>query len=211
MSTTRIVIFAKAPQPGRVKTRLISALGAAGAARIAERMLSHALEAARTADIGPVELCLDPPHRSPDWDGFHLPPDVQVSAQIEGDLGARMAHAARRSLDQQQRVLLIGTDCPQLDAQSLRDAALLLDTHHAIMHPARDGGYVLLGLSAFHPSLFDDIPWSTTQVATLTRERLTALGWRAAIGRTLADIDEPADIARLPPSWLQALNLELIS
>lgn len=211
MNTTRIVVFAKAPRPGRVKTRLIPALGEAGAARLAEYMLHHTLGAAWAADIGPVELCIDPPPGNADWHGFHLPPGVQTSAQGEGDLGARMARAARRSLDADQRVLLIGTDCPQLDVQTLRDAALLLDMHHAVMHPARDGGYVLLGLSAFHPALFDDMPWSTAQVATLTRERLAALGWRAAVGRTLADIDEPDDLVHLPPGWQRAIELETAS
>ena len=211
MNATRIVVFAKAPHPGRVKTRLIPALGEVGAARLAERMLKHALEAAWAADLGPVELCADPPPESADWHHIPLPPGVQTRAQGEGDLGARMARAARRSLDDHQNVLLIGTDCPQLDAQTLRDAALLLETHHAVMHPAHDGGYVLLGLSAFHPSLFDDLPWSTAQVATLTRERLAALGWGAAVGRTLADIDEPADLVHLPPDWQRAIGLETAS
>ncbi|MDP1925225.1 MAG: TIGR04282 family arsenosugar biosynthesis glycosyltransferase [Thiobacillus sp.] len=211
MNVTRIVVFAKAPRPGRVKTRLISALGEAGAARLAGRMLKHALEAAWAADIGPVELCVDPPPDNADWRNIPFPPGVQTSAQGEGDLGARMARAAQRSLDAHQRVLLIGTDCPQLDAQTLRDAALLLDTHHAVMHPARDGGYVLLGLSAFHPALFDDMPWSTAQVATLTRERLAALGWRAAVGRTLTDIDEPADLLALPPGWRDLTDMAVAS
>lgn len=209
MSDTRIVIFAKAPQPGTVKTRLIPALGAVGAARLAERMLIRILDEALSADFGTVELCVDPPFNDPAWHGFHLPLGVQTRAQGVGDLGDRMARAAQRALDQHQSVLLIGTDCPQLNAQSLRDAALLLETHQAVMHPAHDGGYVLLGLSIFHPSLFDDLPWSTAQVATLTRERLDALTWRAAIGRTLADIDVPADLVHLPPDWQRALDLEM--
>ncbi|TXH74004.1 TIGR04282 family arsenosugar biosynthesis glycosyltransferase [Thiobacillus sp.] len=211
MNATRIIVFAKAPQPGRVKTRLIPALGEAGASRLAEWMLHHALETAWATDIGPVELCIDSTTGSADWHGSQLPPGVETSAQGEGDLGARMARAARRSLDSRQRVLLIGTDCPQLDAQTLRDAALLLDTHHAVMHPAHDGGYVLLGLSIFHSSLFADMPWGTSQVAALTRERFAALGWRTAIGRPLADIDEPANLVHLPPGWQRALNLESTS
>jgi rSAM/selenodomain-associated transferase 1 len=211
MNATRIIVFAKAPRPGRVKTRLIPALGEVGASRLAERMLRHTLEAAWAADIGPVELCVEPPPDSADWRNIPFPPGVQTSAQGEGDLGARMARAARRSLDSHQRVLLIGTDCPQLDAQTLRDAALLLDTHHAVMHPAHDGGYVLLGLSIFHSSLFADTPWGTSQVAALTRERLATLGWRTAIGRTLADIDEPDDLIHLPSGWQRAIELETAS
>lgn len=209
MSDTRIVIFAKAPQSGQAKTRLIPALGAAGTAKLAERMLIRTLDEALAAGIGPVELCLDPPHGSSAWHGFQLPLGVEISAQGEGDLGVRMARAARRGLDLHQPVLLTGTDCPQLDAQTLRDAALLLETHHAVMHPARDGGYVLLGLSVFHTSLFDAVPWSTPQVAAVTRQRLDDLGWHAAIGRTLADIDEPADLIHLPADWRLALDMEL--
>lgn len=211
MSDTRIVIFAKAPRPGAVKTRLIPALGSAGAARLAERMLIRTLDEALAADLGAVELCADPPFNDSAWHGVHLPLGVRTSAQGAGDLGDRMARAAQRALDQNQSVLLIGTDCPQLNAQSLRDAALLLETHHAIMHPATDGGYTLLGLAAFDPALFSAIPWSTHQVAALTRERLAALGWRMAVGRMLADIDEPADLIHLPPGWRRALNLEVTS
>lgn len=202
MNAIRIVIFAKAPQPGRVKTRLVPALGAAGAASLAVRMLIHALDEALAAAIGPVELCADPPFSDPAWHGFDLPPGVAATVQDAGDLGARMARAAQRTLAQRENVLLIGTDCPALDAQALRDAALMLETHQAVMHPAHDGGYVLLGLAAFDASLFSDLPWSTLQVAALTRERLAALGWRIAVGRTLADIDEPADLASLPADWL---------
>jgi rSAM/selenodomain-associated transferase 1 len=202
MRAARIIVFAKAPRPERVKTRLIPALGAAGAARLAERMLAHTLDAALTADIGAVELCAEPPFGDPAWRGFDLPPGIETTSQGEGDLGARMARAAQRTLDRHENVLLIGTDCPALDAQALRDVALMLETHQAVMHPARDGGYALLGLAMYDASLFNDLPWSTPQVAALTRERLATLGWRTAIGRTLADIDEPADLAHLPPGWL---------
>jgi rSAM/selenodomain-associated transferase 1 len=208
MSPTRILIFAKAPRPGLAKTRLVPALGAAGAARLAERMLIHTLEAARAANIGPVELCAEPVFSDPAWRGFELPPDMSVTAQGPGDLGARMARAAKRCIDRHEHLLLIGIDCPALDAQALRDAALMLETHQAVMHPAHDGGYVLLGLAAYDASLFSDIPWSTPRVAALTHERLTALGWRNAIGRTLADIDEPADLERLPPDWLARMRDE---
>lgn len=208
MSTTRILIFAKAPWPGLAKTRLVPVLGMAGAARLAERMLIHTIDAAQSADIGPVELCAEPVFSDPVWRGLELPLDLSVTAQGPGNLGARMARAAKRCLDRHERALLIGTDCPALDAQALRDAALMLETHQAVMHPAHDGGYVLLGLAVYDPSLFLDIPWSTPQVAALTQERLTALGWRIAIGRTLADIDEPADLDRLPPDWLARIGDE---
>lgn len=198
MTTTRILLFAKAPVPGRVKTRLIPALGAAGAARLARRMLDHVLDEALAAAVGPVELCASPSFDAPDWAGFALPAGVVTSDQGEGDIGARMGRAASRHPHDDSRVLLIGADCPGLTAARLRAAAAALDQHDAALHPALDGGYPLLGLRAFHASLFADMPWSTPAVAALTLARMRALHWRVWLGETLADIDEPADLARLP-------------
>ncbi len=201
MKPTRILIFAKAPVPGRVKTRLIPALGAEGAAWLAALMLDHALEQARAAGIGPVELCMSPEPGGADWLSFILPPDIATSAQGEGDLGERMARAAQRRIDGGEMVLLMGTDCPGLDAERLRKAAACLQSHDAVMYPAEDGGYPLLGLRQFHSGLFADMPWSTDAVAHLTLERMASLGWRVWVGESLRDIDEPGDLAYLP-KWL---------
>lgn len=198
MSSTRILIFAKAPVPGRVKTRLITALGAVGAAQLARRMLEHTLGQALDAGIGPVELCASPAMSDPDWAGYPLPHGVETSDQGEGDLGERMARASQRALARDERVLLIGTDCPGLSALHLREAAAALESHEAAIYRALDGGYSLLGLRAFHPSLFAAIPWSTSSVAELTLARLQALAWRIWVGDALADIDEPADLVYLP-------------
>jgi len=195
MTPVRIVIFAKAPVPGRVKTRLIPALGEAGAARLAARMLDLALEQARVAGVGPVELCMSPAPDSADWAGTPLPAGIETSDQGEGDLGERMARAAQRAIARGEAVLLTGTDCPQLTAARLREAAARLIDHDAVLHRAADGGYVLLGLRAFDASLFEDIPWSTAAVADLTLERMAALGWNVWLGETLRDIDEPGDLA----------------
>jgi rSAM/selenodomain-associated transferase 1 len=213
VSATRILIFAKAPVPGRVKTRLMLALGAAGAARLARRLLDHTLEQATLAAIGPVELCASPAVTHPDWAGQVLPPDLATSDQGEGDLGARLARAARRNLDSGgdagRRVLLIGTDCPALSALHLREAAAALADHEAALVPARDGGYVLLGLRAFHPSLFSDLPWSTAAVAELTLARIEALSWQVWVGAELQDVDEPADLRCLWEDLGGALPLRL--
>ncbi len=198
MTATRILVFAKAPAPGRVKTRLIPALGAAGAARLARSLLSYTLDAALAAAVGPVELCASPAFGEPDWAGWSLPPGVIASGQGEGDLGARMARAARRTLDRGERALLIGTDCPALSARRLREAAAALEGRDAVLYPAADGGYTLLGLGAFHAGVFDGIPWSTAQVAGLTLARMAALHWRVAVGAELHDVDEPADLVHLP-------------
>jgi hypothetical protein len=206
VTQVRILLLAKAPVPGRVKTRLIPALGAEGAARLASRLLCHALAQALQADLGPVEVCASPAPEHPDWQPW-LPalrqmgapgPRLAWSDQGEGDLGARMARSAQGYLDAGEPVLLMGTDCPALTPHRLRQAARALHGHETALIPARDGGYVLLGLRAFHHCLFTAMPWGGSTVADLTLMRLRDLNWRVWVGEALADIDVPADLAVLP-------------
>jgi rSAM/selenodomain-associated transferase 1 len=197
----RIVIFAKAPLPGFAKTRLIPALGAQGAAALARRMLAHALNEASAARVGPVELCVTPSAADPAWQTLAVADAVQRSDQGEGDLGQRLARAAQRVIDGGEAVLLIGTDCPQLTAARLRQAAATLQRSDATLFPTADGGYVLLGLNRFAPSLFADIAWSTGSVAFETLCRLQQLGWSVHSHAMLHDIDEPADLQWLPEAW----------
>jgi rSAM/selenodomain-associated transferase 1 len=182
---TRIVIFAKAPVPGRVKTRLIPALGAEGAAALAREMLERAVEEALATGLD-VELCGDP-----DAAQWHAPrAGLALTAQGDGGLGERLARAASARLP----VLLVGADCPELDRQRLRVATDALVAHDAVIHPACDGGYTLLGLRRFDASLFEGIDWSTDAVASQTIARVEALGWSLHRGDTLRDIDEPEDL-----------------
>ena len=194
---TRIVMFAKAPIPGEVKTRLIPVLGPAGAAQLARQMLEHTMAEAVDAGIGVPELCAEPDPTSEVWRPF-LSRDVRLASQGGGDLGERLARAAQRVISAGENILLIGTDCPGLTALHMRSAASDLRTSDAIIHPAIDGGYVLLGLRRFHPTIFENMPWSTKDVGRMTRDRIAALGWTLEIGETLADIDEPDDLRRLP-------------
>jgi rSAM/selenodomain-associated transferase 1 len=186
---TRIVIFAKAPLPGRVKTRLIPALGAEGAARLAREMLERTVAEALASGL-PVELCGDPD--AAEW--HEARPGLALTAQGEGDLGERLARAAARVLAG-ENILLVGADCPELDRGRLRTAAEALQDHDAMIHPAHDGGYALLGLRRFEPSLFDGIDWSTPVVAAQTLARIEALDWSLHLGETLRDVDEPEDLA----------------
>jgi uncharacterized protein len=198
----RIVIFAKAPVPGFAKTRLIPALGPEGAAALAARLLAHALVQAQAARVGPVTLCMTPAPDDPAWSGVPLPEGIILTAQGEGDLGARMARVAERVTAAGEAILLIGTDCPGLTAERLREAALVLASSDAVMIPAMDGGYTLLGLSRFDAAVFKDIAWSTASVAQETRQRIKALGWSLWEGAPLPDIDEPGDLRFLPEGWL---------
>ncbi|WP_440109140.1 TIGR04282 family arsenosugar biosynthesis glycosyltransferase [Acidovorax sp. BL-A-41-H1] len=201
MKPTRIIIIAKAPIPGFCKTRLAPAIGTEAAARLARRMLRDAVNSACSANVGPVELCVTPGVDAFDWASLGLPASVEWSEQGDGDLGERMGGAAQRTVAAGEAVLLIGTDCPGLDAAVLRNATAALSDHDAAMVPTADGGYALLGLARFDALVFADMPWSTDAVATLTRQRLQQLGWSLHTLPTLHDIDEPADLRHLPARW----------
>lgn len=202
MKPVRIVILAKAPLPGFAKTRLIPALGEQGAAHLAERLIRHTVESALAANIGSVELCVTPDQHHACWQAMQLPEGLCLSEQVTGDLGQRMGEIAARVVAGGESVLLIGTDCPALDAAQLRRAAAALAKHEAVMIPAHDGGYVLLGLKQYHPRLFADIPWSTAQVAALTQQRLSQLQWGVEVLPALHDVDMPQDLPHLPLGWL---------
>lgn len=203
MKPVRIVVFAKAPVAGFAKTRLIPALGPQGAADLARRLLLHTLHEALSSRVGPVELCVTPSLTDAVWQNLHLPQTVCLTDQGDGDLGARMAHAAKRVIAAGESVLLIGTDCPQLDATRLAQAALALQNTEATLAPAFDGGYVLLGLTRFDSSVFSEIAWSTDSVLAVTMDRLKQLDWRVKMLPTLHDIDEPSDLKNLPQAWLK--------
>ena len=196
-----VIVLAKAPVAGYAKTRLIPALGAAGAAALAQRLLDHALAQARAARLGPVDLCCAPDRDHPAFARLATLAGVVLSCQAPGDLGQRMSQALGRALAATPRALLIGSDAPALDAAMLQRAALALDQADAVFVPAFDGGYALVGLRRPAQSLFSDMAWSTAHVMADTRQRLAAAGLRHVELPPLADIDGPADLVHLPAGW----------
>lgn len=188
MSAARLTIFARWPEPGRAKTRLIPALGAEGAAALYRRLLEHTLAEARASGL-PIELRVTgaEPARFQDWLGG----DLAVVDQGEGDLGARMARVAAPAI-------LIGSDCPDCDAAMLRRATIALARAPAVVGPASDGGYYLLGMGRPMPFLFHDMAWSTDAVMPETLRRFALQGIAPALLPELGDIDTPDDLARYP-------------
>ncbi len=197
-----VIVLAKAPQPGSVKTRLIPLLGAEGAAALYVRLVKHALETATKASRF-VELHCAPDANDPFFRFCASHYGVAVKAQVEGDLGARMLAAFKQSLPEHARVLLIGSDCPALTARHLQQAKRALrDGADAVFVPCEDGGYALIGLKRADRGLFDGIEWSSANVMAETRARLIALDWRWRELETLWDVDRPEDYARLVASGL---------
>lgn len=193
-----LVVFAKAPQPGRVKTRLVPLLGEQGAARLHARMIEDTLRLAARARFARVELHCAPHARHRIFATLARRYSVTLHTQVHGDLGARMLRACERALRTAKTVVLIGTDCPVLRVADLRAAARALQGgNDAVLSPAEDGGYALIGLRRISPRLFSGIEWGSDSVLQQTRMRLRELEWRWRELRAVWDVDRPDDYARL--------------
>jgi rSAM/selenodomain-associated transferase 1 len=194
MSAVRLVIFTRYPEPGKAKTRLIPALGADGAAALHRRLTEHTLTEARAAGL-PIDLHVTgaPEAVFREW----LGDGITITQQDQGDLGDRLRTAAAPT-----PVLFIGSDLPDLKAAHLVEAAELIRAGRTVIGPAEDGGYWALGLTAPADYLFEDMPWSTDAVFTLTVARLRDRGIEPALLPALADCDRPNDLSRWP--WLAA-------
>ena len=186
-----IAILSRAPVPGQTKTRLIPALDAEGAADLHRRFLHATVRTALQANLGPITLWCTPDTSHPEFTACAALGPLTLRPQVVGDLGLRML----ATID--TPTLIIGTDCPALTQTHLQQAANALNENDAVMIPAEDGGYVLIGLRQPEPAIFTDITWGTAQVLASTRQRLRDIGYSWRELPTLWDVDEPADLTRL--------------
>lgn len=198
-----ILVFARAPVAGRAKTRLIPLLGADGAARAQARLLRHSLAVAAAAAPGSLQLWCAPDTTDAELQSAAKAFDATLHVQQGRDLGARMNHGLTAALADSAQAIVIGTDCPVLSAVHLRQAATLLaQGYDAVLAPAEDGGYALIGLRRPMPGLFSGIDWGSERVLEQTRQRLKLGGLRWQELETLWDVDRPADWLRLQRSGL---------
>lgn len=198
-------MFARAPEPGRVKTRLVPMLGEQGAARLHARLVERTLETALAGGFDSVDLYCSPRIDEVFFKRNQRRFGVRLRSQGRGDLGDRMYRAFERALRRHPYAVLIGSDCPALRPADLRAAARALrEGADAVLAPAEDGGYPLIGLRRVSRRLFDGIAWGGPQVMAQTRRRLKALRWRWHELRQLWDVDRPEDVARLRKSRLLA-------
>ncbi len=202
-----ILVFAKAPIVGDVKTRLIPTLGAAVATGLHAQLVRHTLTTVVHADICPVQLWCAPHTTHAFFAECQREFGVTLHTQQGSDLGARMAHAFDAALQEYPQAVIIGSDCPLLTAQDITTTLSVLRTNcNAVLGPAQDGGYVLLGLKQAPSALFDHIPWGTANVLALTRERLQQLQWRVTELAAHWDVDRPEDLAH---PFMQKMLLEI--
>ncbi len=192
----KLILFTRYPEPGTTKTRLIAALGADGAAELHRQMAERAVGVARElrAMTGvAVEIRYDGGDdcRMRQWLGN----DMVYAVQTGLDLGERMDHAFKDGFDRgYDRIVVMGSDCPELTAGILKEAFQSLDRHPVVLGPAADGGYYLIGLKQRFPRVFQEIPWGTASVLESTRKTLLSLEVPFALLERLGDVDTPEDL-----------------
>ena len=192
-----VAVFAKAPVPGRVKTRLAGLLGAEGAAGLHAGLVRRALATAVASRVGEVELWCAPDERHGFFARCAADFGARLRVQTGADLGSRMAAAFDDAFARGRALVLIGSDCPALAPADLASAAAALADHEVAIAPAEDGGYVLVAMARPIPAIFADVAWGTEAVMRQTRERLAAAGVRWKELATSWDVDRPEDYARL--------------
>lgn len=193
-----VAILAKAPVAGLAKTRLIPALGATGAARAQRRFSLQTIYTALQAQLGAVTLWCAPNTQHRHFRAVKHSFGIMCQEQPNGDIGARMRHAAAMHFEQTDAppLLIIGTDCAVLAPGHLQEAARSLAATDVCLIPAEDGGYVLIGIRKMIPEIFHEVDWSTNAVLTQTLERCALVNANVVQLPTLWDIDEPEDWQR---------------
>ncbi len=185
-------IFAKPPQPGRVKTRLAAEIGAERSAQVYRYCLEHTLAVAQACGLDYQVFLSD----NSDDDLFLEEP---FSLQRGRDLGERMYNALRLMLgDDSDGAILVGSDCLDLRPRHLLDAARALASHELVFVPAVDGGFALLGCRELDPELFRGVRWSTAGVLDQTLHNAKSLEYRYSLLETLRDIDTLQDLEHYP-------------
>ncbi len=194
----------RAPVPGEVKTRLLPVLSAQQAAELHRAMTESVYKTLRSVSDH-ARLW-----STGSWNDFAGCAD-EVFQQRGDDLGERMGHVCQEALRETSRVVLVGSDCPLIDAPYLIRAAQLLAEVDVVFGPALDGGYVLLGLKQYTPELFSNIAWGQASVLEESIAAVRGLGWSYELLQPLSDVDTPEDLVHLPVSLRAALPPELLA
>lgn len=198
-AASKLIVFAKAPVPGMVNTRLQPTVSAEDAAQLQVFFIRQTLSVVADMQEVDMDLCCFPEATHPFFLECAQQYNIAITQQQGKDLGERMANAIQEALATYRQVVVIGTDCPELTVEYLNEAFLRLEQgSEAVVGPATDGGYVLLGLQRFSPSLFTNVNWGSDQVLFETRVKLRELGWQWNELHHLRDIDTPDDLIEFP-------------
>lgn len=189
-----LIQFARAPEAGAVKTRMVPYLSPRQACDLHCELVSWTARRLTAAGLGTVELAVAGDTGDDLFRECRASGVSAIVEQHEGDLGERMYRAILGGLARHDRVILVGSDCPWIDRAYLQSALAALETAPLVLGPALDGGYVLIGARQIRPELFSRISWGTEVVLAQTRMRLEELGWRWRELPALRDVDRPEDL-----------------
>lgn len=201
-----LILFARAPEPGKCKTRLIPLLGKNGAAELHRKLITHCLQQIATLEDTDISLYIDEQPEHLFFREIQQQHPVTVKQQQGFDLGERMYIAMRDSLKSYDKCVLIGSDCPEMNADYINQAFTKLDDHDQVLGPASDGGYVLIGLQKINRMLFQNVNWSHETVLQQSLYNSEQTGYRHTLLTTLWDIDEPRDYIQHHKRIWQLLN-----
>jgi uncharacterized protein len=190
----KILVFCKAPEDGKVKTRLAKDIGDQAAVALHKHLTLFCLQQLRTFDVAPIELWCAPNTEHEFFLECGSRFDISLKQQVGHDLGQRMQHALTKSLEHHSPVVLVGTDCPLFSAEYFYSAFIAASQNKTVIGPAEDGGYVLLGTQKVQADIFTDMPWGSDQVYPQTMVRLTG---EVELLSRLWDIDYLSDLKRL--------------
>ena len=199
-----LLVFAKAPRPGEVKTRLARSLGREGAPRydraaVIYRRMGRAIVDAVANAPATVTLCYDPPGAETEMRQWLGSAPARYLPQGAGDLGERMSRMFARAFQGAGHAAVIGTDTPDVGAATVARALAALDTADVVLGPSRDGGYYLVALREPRPELFEGIEWSTESVLAETVARAGGGGaHRVTFLEVESDVDTAADLTLTP-------------
>ncbi len=184
-----LIVFIKNPEIGKVKTRLAKTVGNEKALAVYKALMEHTRKIAEALPVNRRLFYSQFINESDNWSRKKFQKDLQ----IEADLGTKMATAFHTVFKKNDKVVIIGSDCASLTPEIVQTAFDRLDDFPFVIGPAMDGGYYLLGMTEFTPSVFSDIEWSTETVCSTTIERINSLGKTYFLLPELSDIDYEED------------------
>ena len=192
-----LILFGRAPVPGRVKTRLFPAVGKRKATEIYQRLFCQTLEVAQQSEFKRIELWVDGSTNHPFFRRVRKRYGYRFYPQLGQGLGRRMQYAINHALGRYRSVVLLGCDCSGLTADDLNQARQSLKAIDVVLGPAIDGGYYLIGLNKALPCLFTGMPWGSKAVLKETIKRVKFAGLQYQELARHRDIDNSSDVTRL--------------
>jgi uncharacterized protein len=198
---TALIIFAKSPVPGQVKTRLIPELGQEKATALYEELLLRTINTSIKSNANEVQLWISGNDQHPFFKKIKSDKNIMFYKQKGHDLGKRMFNAFEFTLKQYSIAVLIGSDCPELSSTDIDKASELLENgKDIVLGPAHDGGYYLIALKKNNLILFSDIEWGEESVFNDTCTRAKSLNMEVGILERRNDVDRPDDLYLLNKS-----------